>query len=87
MRRRDFLALLGGALALSPMALRAQKAIPVIGFLRSTTASPFTHLVKAFHDGRRRVSPKARTLRSNIDMPTTNWIACPRWPRSWCNAR
>ena len=51
MRRRDFLALLGGALALSPMALRAQKAIPVIGFLRSTTASPFTHLVKAFHDG------------------------------------
>ncbi len=42
-----FLAALGGALAM-PFAARAQNAKPVVGFLRSTPAAPFAHLVKAF---------------------------------------
>src|SRR3954451_22964520 len=51
MRRRDALAVLGGA-AVWPAAVRAQQAeMPVAGFLRSTPSEPFTHLGAAFSEG------------------------------------
>jgi ABC-type uncharacterized transport system substrate-binding protein len=50
-RRREFIALLGGA-ASWPVAARAQQAqMPVVGFLRSTPANPFTKLVDEFRLG------------------------------------
>jgi putative ABC transport system substrate-binding protein len=50
MRRRDFITLIG-ATAAWPLAARAQQTMPVIGFLRSTPAAPFVHLVDAFRQG------------------------------------
>jgi putative ABC transport system substrate-binding protein len=52
MKRRQFIALLGGAAVAWPFAARAQQpAIPVVGFLRSTAATGSEHIVTAFLQG------------------------------------
>jgi putative tryptophan/tyrosine transport system substrate-binding protein len=52
MRRRDFIAGLGGCAASSPLAARAQQpAIPVIGVLNATTSAGYERELVAFRQG------------------------------------
>jgi hypothetical protein len=51
MRRPKFIGMLGGALV-APLAVRAdQMAMPVIGFLNSASAAPWSGRVAAFRQG------------------------------------
>jgi putative tryptophan/tyrosine transport system substrate-binding protein len=51
-KRRDFITLLGGAVAAWPLALRAQqRPVPLVGFLNGGKAEGFTPMVEAFLQG------------------------------------
>jgi putative ABC transport system substrate-binding protein len=50
-KRRTFIAALGGAAAWPLVARGQQPSMPVVGFLRSTPAGPFAHIVGAFRQG------------------------------------
>jgi putative ABC transport system substrate-binding protein len=52
MRRRNFLSVLGGAAMVWPLAARAQQpAMPVVGFLNSTSAAAWRRFVESFRRG------------------------------------
>ena len=52
MQRREFIGLIGSVAATWPLAVRAQQtSLPVVGFIRSTSATTSMHLVAAFRKG------------------------------------
>jgi putative ABC transport system substrate-binding protein len=52
LKRREFIALVGGATVAWPLTVRAQQpAMPVVGFLTNRSPGESAHLVAAFHQG------------------------------------
>jgi putative tryptophan/tyrosine transport system substrate-binding protein len=50
-RRREFIAMLGGAAAAWPLVARAQQRTPVVGFLHSASFEAFAERLRAFRQG------------------------------------
>ena len=51
MRRREFITLLGGAVALAARGARAAAGMPVVGFLHPSSPEPFGHIIDGFRRG------------------------------------
>src|SRR4051812_2029280 len=88
MRRREFIALVGGVATGWPLAVHAQQpSVPVVGFLRSTPSNPFTQLVTAFRDGLKRLAlSKAKMYQLSIAGRKITWAACQVSRLIWFSA-
>jgi putative tryptophan/tyrosine transport system substrate-binding protein len=88
MRRREFIAGLGGAAAWPLVARAQQPTLPVVGFLSAADADfdgPFLAALKqGLADGGYEQGRNVEILFRYGSIVST---ACPRLPRSWCAAR
>ena len=85
LRRREFVALLGGAAAW-PLAVSAQRpAMPVIGLLQSGTPESQANNIATFRKGLNEIGfVEGRNQSSSIAGRTIKRIGCRSWRRSLC---
>ena len=85
MRRREFISLLGGTAVTWPLSGQAQQsALPVVGWMSSSTDSTNGHLVAAFKRGLSETGyAEGQTFQLNIVGQRVTTIGSRRSPQSW----
>jgi hypothetical protein len=79
-QRRDFITLLGGVAAAWPLTARAQKPMPVVGFLNGASPTELESRVVAFRDGlAKKGYVEAAASRSNTAGDWVNTHGCQKW--------
>jgi hypothetical protein len=85
MKRREFIRLLGGAVAAWPYAARAQQSdVPLVGFLHQGSAGSTGKVVDAFLRGLQDADTRIdATYNSNSVGPTDTTTGWVRWRPIW----
>ena len=77
MRRREFIAFLGSAVAACPFAARAQQALPVVGFANSGSAQTQALMAAAYRKGLEEAGfVEGKNVRIEFVGPTVSTTGC-----------
>ena len=81
LKRREFIALLGGSGGVAARGRAQQPVMPVVGLLHSQSADGYKEPLRGFRqDLRKQAISRAKTLRLNTASPRVKSTFCRCWP-------
>ena len=86
-KRREFIALLGGGGGMAGRGVAQQPAMPVVGFLSARSADDSEQSCSIPPGSEEIGYDEGQNVTIELRLARANTIDCRRWPRTWCVAR